>query len=85
MYGYFPEITRLCLYNNMFFNNMKLCVNAYREHAYIILHGDGVKQYTCAFRVCSFTAWLSLLKCIKNDHKIQDMGVENVYIYILHS
>ncbi len=28
MYGYFPEITRLCLYNNMFFNNMKLCVNA---------------------------------------------------------
>ncbi len=28
MYGYFPEITRLCIYNYMFFNNMKLYVNA---------------------------------------------------------
>ncbi len=41
-----------------------------------------VKQCTRAFRVCSFTACFSLLKCIKNDRKIQDMGAENVYIYI---
>ncbi len=27
----------------------------------------------------------SVLKCIKNDHKIQDMGAENVYIYISYS
>ncbi len=61
-------------------------------HAYISLRGDeGVKQCThtlaCAVmkglnsaRAHSFTAWFSLLKCIKNDLKIQDMGAENVYI-----
>ncbi len=41
-----------------------------------------VKQCTRAFRVCSFTARFSLLKGIKNDRKIQDMGAENVYIYV---
>ncbi len=34
---------------------------------------------------CYFTAWFSRLKCIKNDSKIQDMGAENVYIYISYS
>ncbi len=33
----------------------------------------------CAFS--SFTAWFSLIKCIKNDHKIQDMG-QKMRIYI---
>ncbi len=33
-----------------------------------------------AFRVRSFTTLFSLLKCIKSDHKIQDMGAENVYV-----
>ncbi len=42
------------------------------------------KQFcTSAFRVCSFTAWFSRLKCIKNDRKIQDMGQE-MYIFMLH-
>ncbi len=27
-------------------------------------------------------SWFSRLKCIKNDRKIQDMGAENVYIYV---
>ncbi len=43
-----------------------------------------VKRCTRALRVCSFTAWFSLLKCIKNDHKIQDMREENVYIFTFH-
>ncbi len=30
--------------------------------------------------VCSFTAWF-IIKNIKNDHKIQDMG-EEMYIFI---
>ncbi len=33
-----------------------------------------------AFGVRSFIVWFSLLKCIKNDHKIQDLGAENLYI-----
>ncbi len=43
-----------------------------------------VKRCMRTFRVCSFTAWFSLLKCIKNDHKIQDMREENVYIFTFH-
>ncbi len=50
--------------------------------AYVVM--KRVKQCTCTIRVCSFTAWFSRLKCIKSDHKIQDMGAENVYIYVLH-
>ncbi len=26
--------------------------------------------------------WTAMLKCIKKDRKIQDMGAENVYIYV---
>ncbi len=40
----------------------------------------------CVFRVCSFTARFSQLKClklVKIDHKIQDMGADNVYIYLI--
>ncbi len=48
--------------------------------AYVMM--KRVKHCTCAFRVCSFTAWFCLLKCIKKDRKIQDMGAENVYIYV---
>ncbi len=45
---------------------------------HISLRGDeGVKQCTCAFRL-----HYSVLKCIKNDRKIHDMGAENVYIYV---
>ncbi len=52
-------------------------------HACISLRGaEGVKQCTCAFRACSFTAWFSWVKCIKSDRKIQDMGEENEYIYV---
>ncbi len=54
----------------------------YGVHAYISLRGDeGVKQCTRAFRACSFTAWSSRLKCIKNDRKIQDMGGRK-FIYL---
>ncbi len=50
-------------------------------YAYISLRGDeGVKPCTCAFRARSFTAWFSLLKCIKNDRKIQGMG-QKMYIF----
>ncbi len=53
-------------------------------HAYISLCGDeGVKQCTLAIRACSFTAWFSWLKCIKNDRKIQDMG-KKMYIFTFH-
>ncbi len=53
-------------------------------NAYISLRGDeGVKQCTHAFRACSFTAWFSLLKCIKSDRKIQDMG-QKMYIFTFH-
>ncbi len=42
---------------------------------------------SCAYafkaRVRSFTAWFSLLICIKNDHIIQNKGAENVYIHII--
>ncbi len=56
----------------------------YGVHAYISLRGDeGVKQCTCAFIACSFTAWFSRLKCIKCDRKIQDMG-QKMYIFTLH-
>ncbi len=40
----------------------------------------------CVFRVCSFTARFSQLKClklVKIDLKIQDMGADNVYIYLI--
>ncbi len=30
-----------------------------------------------------FIVWFSQLKCIEKDHKTQDMGAENVYIYII--
>ncbi len=50
--------------------------------AYVVM--KRVKQCTCAFRVCSFTAWFSLLKCIKNDRKIQDMG-EEMYTFTFHA
>ncbi len=51
-------------------------------HAYISLRGDeGVKQCTRALRACSFTAWFSRLKCIKNDRIIQDMVAENVFTF----
>ncbi len=53
--------------------------NTYIVQPYISLRGNGVKQCTSAIRVCSFTAWFSWLKCIKNDRKIQDMGAENLY------
>ncbi len=53
-----------------------------RTLAYVVM--KRVKQCTHTFRVCSFTAWFSLLKCIKNDHKIQDMREENVYIFTFH-
>ncbi len=33
---------------------------------------------TRAHLECSFTAWFSRLKCIKNDRKIQDIGAENL-------
>ncbi len=42
-----------------------------------------VKKCTRAIRVCSFTAWFSRLKCIKNDRKIQDLGAE-MYIFTFH-
>ncbi len=52
-------------------------------HAYNSLCGDeGVKQCTRAIRARSFTARFSRLKCIKSDRKIQDMGEENVFIYV---
>ncbi len=55
--------------------------NTYKVHAYISLRGaEGVKQ--CA-RI--FSLHDSVLKCIMNDHNIQDMGAENVYIYISYS
>ncbi len=78
---------RNCCFNDVQFDNIKYFAktkqNAYREHTYISLRGDeGVKQCTRAIRVCSFTAWFSLLKHIKNDRKIQDMGAENWYIYV---
>ncbi len=38
-----------------------------------------IKQCTRPIRACSFTAWFSRLKCIKSDHKIQDIYL---YIYI---
>ncbi len=44
------------------------------------------KQCMCVFRVCSFTARFSQLKClklVKIDLKIQDMGADNVYIYLI--
>ncbi len=60
-------------------------------HTYISLRGDeGVKQCThilaCAVMkgLNSAHAHLEcvLIKCIKNDRKIQDMGAENVFIYV---
>ncbi len=72
----------------MQFDNRVSCknqTNTYIVHAYISLRGDGVKQCTRAINVCSFTAWFSRLKCIKSDRKIQDMGAENVYIYISYN
>ncbi len=76
---------RNCCFKDVQFDNIeyfaKTKQNAYRVHAYIILRGDeGVKQCTRAFRACSFTAWFS--RCIKSDRKIQDMGAEQLYIYI---
>ncbi len=53
----------------------------YKVHAYISLRGaEGVKQCTRIFSLHD-----SVLKCIMNDHNIQDMGAENVYIYISYS
>ncbi len=55
-------------------------------NAHISLRGDeGVKQCARTFRACSFTAWFSRLNGIKNDRKIQDMGAENVFIYVSYS
>ncbi len=54
-------------------------VQAYISLTYVM---KPVKQCTCTFRVCSFTVWFSLLKYIKNDRKIQDMGAENGCVYV---
>ncbi len=44
---------------------------------------EGVKQCTCTFRACSFTAWFSRLKCIKSDCKMQDMG-KKMYLFTFY-
>ncbi len=81
---------RNCCFNDVQIDNIEYFAqtkqNAYRVHAYISLRGDEeAKQCTHTFRACSFTAWFCLLKCIKSDRKIQDMGEENVYIYVSYS
>ncbi len=48
--------------------------NTYGVHAYSCLREESSGLNT----VYSFTARFSLLKCIKNDRKIQDMGAENL-------
>ncbi len=51
-------------------------------HAYISLRVMKELNSARAQLECYFTAWFSR---IKNDRKIQDMGTENVYIYISYS
>jgi len=48
-----------------------------------VVYVKRVKQCTHALRACSFTAWFSRLKYIKNDRKIQDMG-QKMYVFTFH-